>query len=115
MVTELEDMTSLSERRLLKIGSVPFLRLVLEPRKFIRTEETYFNDMVGVKRMYSAYAASAKEVDADTIETTVETVVATELASAFSEDPSTFESDELIEVGFAFGLPLPQWIVLARE
>ena len=78
-------------------------------------EKTHFNDMVGVERMYSAYAASTKEVDADTIDTTVETVVTAEFAFAFSEDSSTFKSDELIEVGFAFGLPLPQWIVLARE
>ena len=63
--------------------------------------------MIGVKRMHSAYTASAKKADVDTIGATVETVVTAEFASAFSKDPSTFEPDELVEVSATFGLPLP--------
>lgn len=62
--------------------------------------------MKGVKRVYSAHAIRAKELDRETIETAVHAIIAAEFAVAISKYASAFESYELLQEHITLSPPL---------
>jgi hypothetical protein len=55
--------------------------------------------------MHSSHTTVAKELDSDTIDTTIDAIPTAKFTPVVGEDPPAFKSDELVEESIAFGCP----------
>lgn len=80
-----------------------------------RYQKTYFNSVEGVEGMHSAHTRTAKELDTQTVNTTVHAILTTEFALPIGRDASAFKSDKFAKKIVAFGGPNKERIVLMFE
>ena len=79
------------------------------------TGRTYLNNVKGVKRMNSAHASSTKELNSKAVDAAVLTIISTELTPTVSENPPSFEPDNLFKKHVAFGPPNMQRVILTQR
>ena len=108
VVAKVEDIASIPKRQPLEISSVPFLCLQARQGliKLARYQQTYLNSVEGVERMHPAQTTPTKELDGETIEAAIHTIVLAEFALAVSSKvPCAFKSNQFVKEHVMFGCP----------